>query len=72
MRYHKAQRLNLNNNIVVKVSSGSSHTLALTKEGNLYGWGSNYLGQLGMKRNKDTLLGVKSGRWKFLFNSSFN
>lgn len=33
---------------VVKISSGLSHTIALTKDGKVYGWGLNTSGQLGI------------------------
>lgn len=32
----------------VQVASGSNHTLALTADGEVYGWGRNHLGQLGL------------------------
>ena len=32
---------------VVKISTGLSHTIALTKDGKVYGWGLNSYGQLG-------------------------
>jgi len=34
--------------VSVKVTCGSFHTLALTNKGEIYAWGSNYNGQLGV------------------------
>jgi len=39
----------LEDKMVVKVSAGRKHTVALTANGNLYVWGSNEFGQLGLK-----------------------
>ncbi len=36
---------------VVKISCGLSHTLALTKEGNVYAWGQGFYGALGFSQN---------------------
>jgi len=33
---------------VIAVSSGQCHSLALREDGTVWGWGSNYLGQLGV------------------------
>ncbi len=33
---------------VVKISVGTSHTMALTKDGNVYSWGNNSCGELGI------------------------
>jgi len=37
-----------NNRKVIKVACGGEHTLALTEEGNLFSWGLNIFGQLGL------------------------
>ena len=42
----KPTRLNILERIV-KVDAGSDFTIALTEDGKLYAWGSNYFGQLG-------------------------
>ncbi len=43
----------------INVQTGSEHSLALTDSGDIYSWGSNYYGQLGLGTsgsgtNKDT------------------
>ena len=42
----------LENQQVTQIACGDHHTLALTKEGDVYAWGMNYCGQLGLG-NKD-------------------
>jgi len=37
-----------NNIIIVDISCGKKHTLALTDQGIIYSWGSNEFGQLGL------------------------
>ncbi|XP_071953933.1 probable E3 ubiquitin-protein ligase HERC4 [Antedon mediterranea] len=37
----------LSNHFVIQVSCGSHHSIALTKEGKIFSWGSNKYGQLG-------------------------
>jgi hypothetical protein len=45
--------LNLNN--VKQVSAGGNHTLALTKDGQVYSFGANELGQLGLGHSNSTI-----------------
>ena len=45
----------LNKVNVEKVSSGWEHTLLLTKEGLVYGWGSNYFGQLSFPKENQKI-----------------
>jgi len=44
---------------VVQVSAGKRHTLAIDREGNLWAWGSNGVGQLGDGTRTDRLSPVK-------------
>ncbi|XP_019882586.2 uncharacterized protein LOC105249500 isoform X2 [Camponotus floridanus] len=37
-------------NKIVKLACGSDHTLALTNEGEIYAWGDNFYGQIGVKK----------------------
>ena len=39
----------------IKIGCGSSFSVALTDNGNLYGWGSNEDGQLGLSRLSDSI-----------------
>jgi alpha-tubulin suppressor-like RCC1 family protein len=32
---------------MIDISSGDSHTMALSNEGDVYSWGENYCGQIG-------------------------
>ena len=41
-------------NVVAIAASYNSHSLALTKDGEIYGWGYNYYGQLGQGTTKKT------------------
>lgn len=36
---------------IIDVSLGDNHVLVLTKQGNVYAWGDNYYGQLGLDKN---------------------
>jgi uncharacterized repeat protein (TIGR02543 family) len=56
------------NTIIISISAGSVHSLAVTTQGRVYAWGWNYYGQLGdgttISRNRPTLINVpnlKSG-----------
>ena len=44
---HKPNVINLNDKIINEISCGSVHTLILTSDGIVYGWGYNTLGQIG-------------------------
>ena len=39
---------------VIKISAGSNHVLALTKEGKIYAWGSNGYGELGQNNKENS------------------
>jgi alpha-tubulin suppressor-like RCC1 family protein len=46
--FFKPEVIDFSKNIEIKqMSCGSSHTLALTTQGEIYGWGSNEFGQIG-------------------------
>ncbi|XP_054158929.1 uncharacterized protein LOC128957219 [Oppia nitens] len=47
-----------NNRQIIQLTSGSHHTLALTADGQLYGWGDNHWGQVGCGKQ----LGMKSAK----------
>jgi alpha-tubulin suppressor-like RCC1 family protein len=47
--------LNLKDKNITQLSCGSSHTLALTNLREVYAWGSNKFGQLGIYNNKNQL-----------------
>lgn len=54
------------------VSCGSSHTIALTEDGEIYSWGRNIYGQLGIDsiRNNDTPQKVGNrSNWQYVFAS---
>ncbi|ODM97024.1 putative E3 ubiquitin-protein ligase HERC1 [Orchesella cincta] len=42
------QIMSLNDKIIVDIAVGAEHTLAVSAEGDVYGWGSNSDGQLGL------------------------
>eukprot|EP00931_Biecheleriopsis_adriatica_P066264 TRINITY_DN4065_c0_g1_i1.p1 TRINITY_DN4065_c0_g1~~TRINITY_DN4065_c0_g1_i1.p1 ORF type:complete len:892 (-),score=176.46 TRINITY_DN4065_c0_g1_i1:172-2847(-) len=42
---------------VLKVSAGAAHTLCVTAEGNLWGWGDNSKGQLGLGKGSPSHVG---------------
>ncbi|MCL2173995.1 IPT/TIG domain-containing protein, partial [Candidatus Saccharibacteria bacterium] len=44
---------------ITKVAGGGSHTLALDENGNLYAWGRNNSGQLGIDNTTDSNLPIK-------------
>lgn len=44
---------------VAKVVTGSDHTLLLTKDGHVYAWGRNTMGQLGLEGGRDTAAPTK-------------
>ena len=44
---------------VIAVSAGSSHTMAITSDGVLWGWGRNFSGQLGNGTNKNSSNPIK-------------
>jgi hypothetical protein len=58
--YHKPM-LNqyLNNEFVIDISCGASHSLVLTNCGEVYAWGHNYFGQIGNGCNSDQLIPIK-------------
>lgn len=41
------------NQKIIKISCGSSHTLALTDKGTVFSWGSNANGRLGQGKKED-------------------
>ena len=45
---------------VREVAAGGHHNLLLTKEGALYGWGSNAQGQLGLQTEESPQVGGRS------------
>lgn len=49
-------KINFSNVNVVSVDCGQYHTMALTTNGKLYGWGYNSYGQLGLGNNKNQYL----------------
>ena len=44
---HKPNIININNKIMNEISCGSQHTIMLTTDGMVYGWGDNSYGQIG-------------------------
>jgi alpha-tubulin suppressor-like RCC1 family protein len=44
---------------IVAIASGGWHSLALTSDGNVWGWGDNYDGQLGVSGIPTTYLPVQ-------------
>jgi len=44
---------------VIKISAGANHVLALTKDGEVYAWGKNEAGQLGIGNNENTTYATK-------------
>ncbi|EFN71675.1 RCC1 and BTB domain-containing protein 1 [Camponotus floridanus] len=53
-KYYKYPReiTTFSENKIVKMVCGFSHTLAITNKGELYAWGDNFYGQLGVKNNQ--------------------
>jgi alpha-tubulin suppressor-like RCC1 family protein len=49
----------LNNEFVVDISCGDSHSLVLTNYGEVYAWGANDWGQIGNGCNSDQLIPIK-------------
>ena len=50
-RYNLPQKLNLRH--IKKIICGGNHTIALTHSNEVYSWGWNYYGQLGLGNNLD-------------------
>lgn len=44
---------------IVAISAGNYHSIALDKDGNVYTWGYNGYGQLGLGNTTNTVLPVK-------------
>lgn len=44
---------------IVQMAAGGTHTAAVTKDGDLYMWGRNYYGQLGVYSNADSKIPIK-------------
>ena len=44
---------------IVQVAAGTSHTAAVTKDGDLYMWGDNYCGRLGVSSNASSKIPIK-------------
>lgn len=74
--YDITNNFNLDNNdYIINVKSGASHSLAYSKNGNIYSWGDNSFGQLGFKDKtvkemptqieqiKDSVIDVACGRY---------
>ena len=74
--YDITNNFNLDNNdYIVNVKSGASHSLAYSKNGNIYSWGDNSFGQLGFKDKefkqmptlieqiKDNVIDISCGRY---------
>jgi alpha-tubulin suppressor-like RCC1 family protein/chitodextrinase len=59
---------------VVAISAGAAHSLALDSNGQLWGWGSNYSGQLGIGSQQEALTPtlVKSNITKISAGSEFS
>jgi alpha-tubulin suppressor-like RCC1 family protein len=49
----------LNNEFVIDISCGDSHSLVLTNCGEVYAWGENYSGQIGNDCNDHQLMPIK-------------
>ena len=54
-----------NNKKIKQVSAGSSSSFALTEDGEVYAWGRNYYGQLGLGDGKDRYIPTKLDSTKF-------
>lgn len=50
----------LQNQFVIQLACGDSHSMALTKEGLIYAWGEATYGQLGLDDTKDLLKNTDS------------
>lgn len=49
----------LGTNVIVQIACGAEHSIALTHDGDLYAWGSNREGQLGLGPDTHTELKPK-------------
>ena len=61
-KFHLVSALSNKEHKIVKLDCGADHSLALNSNGQVYGWGENEQGQLGLgdseSRNKPTLLSM--------------
>ena len=54
--YEKPSKISaLDGKQIINISCGSDHCLALTSNGDVYGWGSNSYGQVGCKSTNDKI-----------------
>ena len=51
--------MGFNNEKIVGISCGGAHTLALTESGNVFSWGWNSLGQLGINNKTNQNIPIK-------------
>ena len=55
---HKPNIININYKIINQISCGSQHSLMLTFNGMVYGWGNNYYGQIGCGKESGERISV--------------